>query len=281
MKRELDIKDWEDQCRPKYAHYKLDGHYTRIEVSKNGLPHAYTSLGTDITEAFLQSVCGHGNLPMSLPPKLVLHGELIDPTKHASYVKTALAQKKPLWLYGIAVEGVSLGSNVPLQKLEEYLVSIRVPHIPHVDITDYPASIGAFLQEPLPTICGRTIEGWVLKDCHLGTMYRWKPVRTIDLVIKAFTPAKAGKYSGQIGAIVCHTAEGHNVANVSGMTDLVRSRMTRNPNDYIGKVVEITYQEVAAKGKLRFPRYIRQRDDKLPSQCTLDQDPTLKEFWNE
>jgi hypothetical protein len=48
------------------------------------------------------------------------------------------------------------------------------------------------------------------------------------------------------------------------MTDKVRADMLANPDNYVGKIVEITHNGVLDSGKLRHPRFKRMRDDKAP-----------------
>lgn len=48
----------------------------------------------------------------------------------------------------------------------------------------------------------------------------------------------------------------------SGFTDDVRSQLWNNPNEVIGKTVEIQYQEKTKDNSLRFPVFIKIRDDK-------------------
>lgn len=111
------------------------------------------------------------------------------------------------------------------------------------------------------------IEGYMFRESNLTGYVKWKPIRTADLIVSGFTEGK-GKYTGKIGAIVCKTSEGTEVAAVSGMTDRERDIITSNTAYFMGKVIEVEYQYVGANGRLVFPRFVRQRTDKLPEQCT-------------
>lgn len=48
----------------------------------------------------------------------------------------------------------------------------------------------------------------------------------------------------------------------SGWSDDLRKKMWENPDDYIGKIIQVSYQEVTKAGSLRFPTFMRFRDDK-------------------
>jgi hemerythrin superfamily protein len=74
------------------------------------------------------------------------------------------------------------------------------------------------------------------------------------------------KYTGQLGALVCESADGKVVVNVgSGLSDKQRKKF--KPEFIIGKIVEITYNEKIAKKdsdifSLFLPRFMKIRDDK-------------------
>jgi DNA ligase-1 len=112
------------------------------------------------------------------------------------------------------------------------------------------------------------IEGFVLKS-SLGWR-KLKPQRTVDCVVMGTTKGK-GKYEGQVGALVVGLYRGGNleqVSKVSGMDDQTRRDLD---DSVIGRVIEVMYQSVAAKGGLQFPRFIRFRDDKKAKNCGFDQ----------
>ncbi len=123
-------------------------------------------------------------------------------------------------------------------------------------------------------------EGVMVKD--LNSQYHpglrstaWTKVKRIDswdTVIVGFTEGK-GKYEGVIGAI----RYGFMVNGVlmeagksSGMTDAYRAMFASDPAFYIGRVAEIEGQEIGKNGAIRFPRFLRLRDDKLPEECSVN-----------
>lgn len=44
-----------------------------------------------------------------------------------------------------------------------------------------------------------------------------------------------------------------------------------NRPGYKGAVCEVEYQDVASKGRLQHPRFVRWRDDKLAEECFISQ----------
>lgn len=136
---------------------------------------------------------------------------------------------------------------------------------------------------------GTTIEGYVLKDHPLSGWWKFKPGRTLDAVVTGIKPGE-GKYLGQCGALavslyaacICPAGGPHDkacpvcipgsdlqeIALVSGMDDLTRSQIDSTD---IGRVIEVEYQLVGDGGRLRHPRFLRWREDKLATECTMDQ----------
>lgn len=57
------------------------------------------------------------------------------------------------------------------------------------------------------------------------------------------------------------------VGECSGFDEMTREFFTDNQKDLLGTVIEVGANEIMKTGKLRHPRYIRQRHDKDASQC--------------
>ena len=119
-------------------------------------------------------------------------------------------------------------------------------------------------------------EGFVLKQTQYRGWFKIKETQTVDCIITGIIEGE-GKYLGQIGALIVGLHKPKSglaiIANVSGMTDAKRLELTHlwEKNKLFGKVVEVKYQEVGSKGRLRHPRYSRMRPDKPAKQCVYSQ----------
>lgn len=274
------------KCRPykpglsfRYAQAKLDGIWLTVKDGR-----AYTSHPTDITEKLTHLEWWPRVEQMSRD--CAIHGELCVAGMRASYVKSALAQRSSeLEFVGFAIEGgiAPRRPELALPELEREFAQHRVPfaefyHLPQ-DWIKKPEDLFTEWSE-----CGwngHGVEGIVFKNGNLLDWHKWKPTRTIDLVVTGITDG-AGKYEGLPGSLVCSVIIEHGenhaitqeVANVSGMDDDTRELIT---SDDVGRVCEVAYQYVGSKARLRHPRFVRWRDDKEAHACTADQDPELEE----
>lgn len=109
-------------------------------------------------------------------------------------------------------------------------------------------------------------EGIMLKD---GTApYEWKrswhllkhkPVLDLAAVITEVFPGE-GKHKGRAGGIVVE----HNGVETrvgTGFNDTLRTTLWREWTSFLGRTVEIEYQNLTANGVMRFPRFKRFRPD--------------------
>lgn len=129
---------------------------------------------------------------------------------------------------------------------------------------------GSFDEEHLLHLAReRKWEGWVLKNGSYSEWYKLKPVKTIDVVVYDWKLGN-GKYATKLGAILVGVYRDGVLVPLgsagSGFED-----HDREDCNVVGRVAELEYDSVAAKGKLRFPRFLRWRTDKLPHQCSVEQ----------
>lgn len=117
------------------------------------------------------------------------------------------------------------------------------------------------------------IEGYVGKVEHYEGWYRIKPVKTVDVVVITSAVSDSNSYRGGLKSIqvgLWEEGELKYLCSVgSGFSK--EYRMSVDMPSLNGRVAEVEYDCVAANGSLRFPRFVRWRDDKPANECTKDQ----------
>lgn len=197
-----------------------------------------------------------------MPEQSSIDMEVCAHGKRASSVPTALAGDGELRCYPFAVpfwNGQDL-RHVPLDKIAQ----------------DFSIECNKFdgREDPM-TLVDDSVEGVVLKDSHYDKWWKVKECRTCDAFVVGDKDGD-GKYLGMMGSLVVSVLKNGKpveVANVSGMSDDERLMLTAMLDDglLLGRVIEVEYQYLGAKGRLRHPRFVRLRDDKPVDQCTWDQ----------
>lgn len=95
-----------------------------------------------------------------------------------------------------------------------------------------------------------------------------KATDTCDALITGFKPG-TGNRAGEVGALNVNLLDENDVdtgveTTVSGMTDAIRANMLANPANWLGKIIEVKHNGKLPTGKVKHPRFVRLRDDKLP-----------------
>jgi len=110
-------------------------------------------------------------------------------------------------------------------------------------------------------------EGAMVKD--LDAPYRFgrgyeviklKQFHDTDLEIESLQEG-TGKHVGKLGSVEV-TFNGVKVRVGSGFSDELRDEIWSDPDAFIGRIIEIRYQEVTPDGSLRFPTFVCFRNDR-------------------
>jgi ATP-dependent DNA ligase len=240
-----------------------------------------------------------GNVPhltrtlQRLPKGSILDGEIYYPGESANRVTTVMGASPAVAVARQALNPVSYMlydipyyngkdlTGLPWKERREFLQKIFNFHFadnPHVHLSTVHRGTEA-KKRLLNDVFAKGGEGIMLKNIHApyhpdarpnDVWFKVKKQDTEDVVITGFEQGK-GKYRGMVGAVVfsMYTPEGKLVplGKTSGMTDTMRLHMTQQPNEYLGKVMEIKFLERTDDGHFRHPNFIRMRPDKNPQDC--------------
>lgn len=111
-------------------------------------------------------------------------------------------------------------------------------------------------------------EGAMLKDpdapyafTRSDRLLKFKPFRDADLRVVGFQEGR-GRHRGRLGALLCEDEDGVQTRVGSGFGDLERDAIWQDQELFLGRTVQVKYQNTTEKGALRFPTFDRWRDDK-------------------
>jgi DNA ligase-1 len=88
-----------------------------------------------------------------------------------------------------------------------------------------------------------------------GGWYKYKKIDYEDAEIIGFEEG-TGRLEGSLGALIVRLKDGRTTKVGTGFTDEERAEIWKNKKKYIGKWIEVAFQEKAKKA-LRMPRFVR------------------------
>ncbi len=110
-------------------------------------------------------------------------------------------------------------------------------------------------------------EGAMIKDPEAPysfkrdwSVMKYKSFFDVDLPIKGLLEG-TGKHSKKLGSFVVDY-NGVDVQVGSGLTDELRSTIWKDQDSFLGRMIEVRYQEVTPDGSLRFPTFVCFRNDR-------------------
>jgi len=118
-------------------------------------------------------------------------------------------------------------------------------------------------------------EGLIIKDIRRGYGLGWSKMKKsydVSCFICGFKPGN-GKYSGMVGAIEVAVWDGGAklpVGFASGFDDKLREDITKEPERFLGRAVDIFAQELSPNNRLRHPTFFRFRDGIDIQELTIE-----------
>ena len=156
----------------------------------------------------------------------------------------------------------------------------KMPHVETLGLLPFVVDLSTedgrtFMHEYANEMVTAGYEGIMIKDmeapyeCKRNTFWmKWKPVITVDLPVIALEEG-TGRNKGRLGALVCSGNDhGKDITvNVgSGFSDTERDLFWNQKADVVGRTAEILCDVITQNQdgtySLRFPRFVRWRDDK-------------------
>jgi ATP-dependent DNA ligase len=206
-----------------------------------------------------------------LPEGSVLDCELFVPGEQSTAVSNRLATGGQL---SLNVFAVPRWDNTDTRDLswDEAASLLLLAGLDHLAVETRQTD-GSNAEELLAIANRRGLEGWVMKNGHYREWYKLKPALSVDAVVMDVATSYSDTFFGGLkgvsvglyrdGVLTELTSVG------SGFT--TEYRRTVDKQSLIGRVCEVGYDSVAANGSLRFPRFLRWRDDKPREECDFSQ----------
>lgn len=261
---------------------------TTICYSRNGkVFENFSHIEEQVSQNFNKLARGHMN---ALIDGFVLDGEVIGNTfqelmRQARRKENVQAEDSVFNIFDIIpLSDFRRGHwNAQLEKRVKILDNVRhvIDNMPNVELLPH-------IMVDLDTAAGQDqlhryakdqvnagFEGIMIKDlnspyeCKRNTFWmKWKPTITVDLEVVGVEEG-TGRNEGRLGALVCAGLDDGKEISVnvgSGFSDDDRDNYWRDSNMVIGRTAEILCDVITQNQdgtySLRFPRFIRFRDDK-------------------
>ena len=241
------IKEYVPGDPAEYAHVKYDGHYVEIRRTEFGGVEFYSRNNLKMDLSFMPNLKGL----LALGLEDVALAELHLPGQPASAIKTAMIERDrnlQLSLFAITMcdtlEGLTYWCVKNKLRCAPYYSRVGPPTVDWLGRIDE----NMVMQE----------EGFVMKDSMFGNWRKYKPFKTGDYKVVGFNDGN-GKYLGLVGSVIVANRAGEVVASVGGFN--MEDRIAIDES-CIGKIMEVRYQYVGSKGRLRHPTFVRWREDK-------------------
>jgi len=293
MKGEKRLEPKLDGVRTLIMVIPSDSEVTVVSYSRNGkIYENFGHIETQIRDNWsnLVRACAGVDQGRSLIDGFVLDGEVISASfnelmKHARRKGQGDAVDSVFTVFDILpLSSFREGHwNAQLRKRIALLDNMRpvISRMPNVELLPH-------LMVDLDTAAGRDqfhrychdqvaagFEGVMIKnmeapyECRRSTDWmKYKPVLTVDLEVIDVEEG-TGKNVGRLGALVCHGTDHGKTISVncgSGFSDAQRDEFWANRDIVVGQTVEILCDVISQNQdgtySLRFPRFVRFRDDK-------------------
>lgn len=267
-----------------------DGEVTVLSLSRNGkLFENFSHIEKQISDNWLKLI-RKTSIAKQLSNGFVLDGEVIGNTfqelmRQARRKENVQAEDSVFNIFDIIpLADFRRGHwNAQLSKRIDALESMRsviedmpnVELLPHLMVDlDYAEGRDQLMRYAKDQV-NAGFEGIMIKDtnapyeCKRNTFWmKWKPTITVDLTVIALEEG-TGRNAGRLGALVCEGVDDGKEIRVnvgSGFSDGDRDDYWANSNSVVGRTAEILCDVITQNQdgtySLRFPRFVRFRDDK-------------------
>ena len=268
-------KDYNGKALISFIQRKYDG--LRVLVTKaDGEIHAVTREGKTDFWPDLAAI-EHIAAPIHrMADNTALDCELHCPERQATDIKTLVAAHSDLLV--LTPFALPWFNAAPMREVRQEFINEALGelgfHPPFIEMLyPTPTAVSTELWQQRANSLG--YEGWVAKEAHYSGWWKIKPYKTIDCIVLGTTISTSDSFYGglkaiRVGVIDVASKKLTEVASVGSGFE-ADYRMSVNKATLLGRVCEVGYDSVASQGQLKFPRFIRWRDDKMAEECTSAQ----------